>query len=165
MHTSVMSRSDDMTTMIGDLTVSSTTSVYNPPPVTRAPQGQPVTPSPQGHQITPAPHQGQQLTPTSQPAASSGSGGEMLSHVSVRSDQLAINGDKSMFTLSPGHFAAVSKYRGRVPIHVRDYIIDALSDQMYATKRGVAMKVYEWENLQSNMYAIDEAISVLLQEK
>ena len=70
-----------------------------------------------------------------------------------------------MFTLSPGQFAAVSKYRGRVLIHVRDYVIDALSGKMYATKRGVAMKVDEWENLKSNMYAIDAAISVLLQEK
>ena len=34
------------------------------------------------------------------------------------------------------------------------------------TQKGVvAMKVDEWENLKSNMYAIDAAISVLLQEK
>ena len=155
-HTSVLSRSDDMTTMIGDPTVSSTTPVYNPPPV---------TPSPQGQQMTPAPHQGQQTTPTSQAAASLGSGGDLLSRVSVTSDQVAINGDKCMFTLSPGRFAAVSKYRGRVLIHVRDYVIDALSGKMYATKRSVAMKVDEWENLKSNMYAIDAAISVILQEK
>ena len=70
-----------------------------------------------------------------------------------------------MFTLSPGHFEAVSKYRGRVLIHVRDYVIDAISGKMYATKRGVAMRLDEWENLKSNMYAIDAAISVLLQEK
>ena len=90
---------------------------------------------------------------------------DLLSHVSVRSDQVTINGDKCMFTLSPGHFAAMSKYRGRVLINVRDYIIDALSGKMYATKRGVATKVDEWENLKSNMYAIDAAISVILQEK
>ena len=89
----------------------------------------------------------------------------MLSRVSVTSDQVAITGDKCMFTLSPGRFAAVSKYRGRVLIHVRDYVIYALSGKMYATKRGVAMKVDEWENLMSNMYAIDAAISTLLQEK
>ena len=65
----------------------------------------------------------------------------MLSHVSVTSDQVAINGDKCMFTLSPGRFTAVSKYRGKVLIHVRDYVIDALSGKMYATKRGVAKKV------------------------
>ena len=139
--------------------------VYNPPPVTRAPQGQPVSPSSQGQQMTPAPLQGQQMSPTSQPAVSSGSGGDMLSRVSVRSEQVAIIGDKCMFTLSPGHFAAVPKYRGRVLIHGRDYIIDAQSGKMFATKRGVAMKVDEWENLKSKMYAIDEAISVLLQEK
>ena len=124
-----------MTTMIGDPTVSNTTPVYNPPPVTRAPQGQPVTPSPQGQQMIPAPHQGQQTTSTGQAPVSSGSGGDLLSRVSVRSDQVAINGDKCMFTLSPGHFAAVSKHRGRVLIHVRDYIIDALSGKIYATKR------------------------------
>ena len=111
------------------------------------------------------PHQGQQTTPTGQPAASSGSGGDLLSRVSVTSDQVAMNGHKCMFTLSPGRFAAVSKYRGRVLIHVRDYVIDALSGKMYATKRGVAMKVDEWENLKSNIYAIDAAISVLLHEK
>ena len=88
----------------------------------------------------------------------------MLGRVSVRSDQVVI-GDKCMFTLSPGRFAAVSKYRGRVLIHVRDYVIDALSGKMFATKRGVAMKVDVWENLKLNMYAIDTAISVLLQEK
>ena len=43
--------------------------------------------------------------------------------------------------------------------------VQALSRKMYATKRGVAMKVDEWENLKLNMYAIDAAISVLLQEK
>ena len=145
--------------------MSSTTQVYNPPPVTRAPQGQPVIPSPQGQQITLAPHQGQQMTSTGQVAASLGSGGDLLSRVNVTSDQVAINGDKCMFTLSPGRFAAVSKYRRRVLIHVRDYIIDALSGKMYATKRGVAMKVDEWENLKSNMYAIDASISVHLQEK
>ena len=32
-------------------------------------------------------------------------------------------------------------------------------------KGVVAMKVDEWENLKSNMYVIDAAISVLLQEK
>ena len=144
--------------------MSSTTPVYNPPPVTRAPQGQPVTPAPhQGQQMTP--HQGHPMTPSGQPAASSSGGGDLLSRVSVTSDQVAINGDKSMFTLSPGRFAAVSKYRGRVLIHVRDYVIDALSGKMYATKRGVAMKVDEWENLKSNMYAIDAAISMHLQEK
>ena len=89
----------------------------------------------------------------------------MLSCVSARSDQVAMNEDKCMFTLSPGRFAAVSKYRGRVLIHLRDYVIDALSGKMYATKRVVAIKVDEWENLKSNMYAIDAAISVLLQEK
>ena len=150
--------------MIGDPTVSSTTPVYNPPPVTRAPQGQPVTPAPhQGQPMTSAPHQGQQMTPTGQAGASSG--GDLLSHVSVTTDQVAINGDKCMFTLSPGRFAAMSKYRGRVLIHVRDYVIDALSGKMYATKRGVAMKVDEWENLKSNMYAIDAAISMHLREK
>ena len=86
----------------------------------------------------------------------------LLSRVSVRSDQVAINGDKCMFTLSPGHFAAVSKYRGGILINVRDYIIDALSGKMYATKRGVATKV---DGKISNMYAIDAAISVLLEEK
>ena len=59
-----------------------------------------------------------------------------------------------MFTLSPGHFAAVSKYRGRVLIDMRDYIIDALSGKMYATKRGVAMEVHEWENLKLNLYEV-----------
>ena len=143
---------------------STTPPVYNPPPVTRAPQGHPVTPAPhQGQQMTP--HQGQQTTPTGQAAASSSGGGDLLSRVSVTSDEVAINGDKCMFTLSPGRFAAVSKYRGRVLIHVRDYVIDALSGKMYATKRGVAMKVDEWENLKSNMYAIDAAISVHLREK
>ena len=156
-------------TMIGDPTVSSTTPlVYNPPPVTCAPQGHPVTPAPhQGQQMTP--HQGHQTTPTGQAGASSsslGSGGvDLLSRVSVTSDQVVINGDKCMLTLSPGRFAAVSTYRGRVLIHVRDYVIDALSGKMYATKRGVAMKVDEWENLKSNMYAIDAAISVHLREK
>ena len=48
---------------------------------------------------------------------------------------------------------------------MRDYVIDALSDKIYATNRGVAMKVDERENLKSNMYSIDAAISVLLQEK
>ena len=34
------------------------------------------------------------------------------------------------------------------------------------TQKGVvAMKIDEWENLKSNMYAIDAAISILLQEK
>ena len=98
-------------TMIGDPTVSSTTPpVYNPPPVTHAPQGHPVTPAPhQGQQMTP--HQGQQTTPTGQAAASSSGGGDLLSHVSVTSDQVAINGDKCMFTLSPGRFAAVSNQK------------------------------------------------------
>ena len=166
-HTSILeSRSNDIarmtSTMIGDPTVLSTIPVYNPPPVTRAPQGQPVIPAPhQGQPMTP--HQGQQMTPTGQAGASSG--GDMLSRVSVTSGQVAINWDKCMFTLSPGRFAAVSKYRGRVLIHVRDYVIDALSGKMYATKRGVAMKVDEWENLKLNMYAIDAAISVHLQEK
>ena len=32
-------------------------------------------------------------------------------------------------------------------------------------KRGIGMKVDEWKNLKSNMYAIDAAISNLLQEK
>ena len=105
------------------------------------------------------------MTPLSQPEASLGSGGDLLSCVSVRSDQVAINGDKCMFTLSPGRFAAMSKYRRRFLIHVRDYVIDALSGKMYATKRGVAMKVDEWENLKLNMYAIDAAISMHLQEK
>ena len=104
-----------MTTMIGDPTVSSTTPtavpVYNPTPVTRAPQGQQMSPAPQGQRMTPAPHQAQETTPTSQPAVSSGSGGDILGRESVRSDQLEI-GDKCRFTLSPGHFAAVSKYRG-----------------------------------------------------
>ena len=117
-----------MTTLIRDPTVSGTTlahvPVYNPPPATCDPRGQ-------------------QTTPTSQ-SAPSGSGENLLSHVSVRSDQVAV-GDKCMFTLSPGHFAAVYKYRGRVLIHVKDYSIDALSDKMFATKRGVAMKVDEWE--------------------
>ena len=92
-----------MTTMIGDPTVSSTTPVYTPPPVTRAPyQGPPVTPAPhQGQLMTPAPHQGQQTTPTGQAGASSGRG-DLLSRVSVTSDQVAINRDKCMFTLSPG---------------------------------------------------------------
>ena len=67
-----------MTSMIGDPTVSSTTPLYNPPPVTCDPQGQPVTPSPQGQPMTPAPHQGQETTPTGQPAASSGSGGDLF---------------------------------------------------------------------------------------
>ena len=101
MHTSVLSRSNDiatMTTMIGDLTVSSTTPVYNPPPVTHAPQGQPVTPSPQGQQVTPVPYHGQQTTSTSQAAVLLISRGDLLSCVSVRSDQVAINGDKCMFT-------------------------------------------------------------------
>ena len=79
-----------MTTMIGDPTVTSTTPadvpVYNPPPVTCAPQGHPLTPSPQGQQMTPGPLQGQQTTPTGQPAVSSGSGGDMLSRVTVRSE-------------------------------------------------------------------------------
>ena len=57
--------------MIGDPTVYSTTPVYNPPPVTLAPQGQPVIPSPQGQPMTPTPHQGQQMPPTDQPASSS----------------------------------------------------------------------------------------------
>ena len=74
-----------MTSMIGDPTVSSTTPVCNPPPVTRAPQGQTVTPSLQGQQMT--------------SAGSSGSGGDMLCHVSVRSDQVAI-GNNCMPTLS-----------------------------------------------------------------
>ena len=117
--------------MIGDLTVSSTTPVYNPPPVTRAPQGQPVTPSPQGQQMTPIPYHGQQMTSTGQAAVLSR--GDLLSRVSVRSDQVAINGNKCMFTLSPGHFAAMSKYRGKVLINVRDYIIDAVSGKMYDT--------------------------------
>ena len=116
--------------------MSSTTPVYNPPPVTRAPQGQPVTTSPQGQQMTPAPYHGPQTTSTGQAAVLSISGGDLLSRVSVRSDQVAINGDKCMFTLSPGHFTAMSKYRGRVLINVRDYIIDALSGKMYATKRS-----------------------------
>ena len=47
---------------------------------------------------------------------------------------------------------------------MRNYVIDALSGKMYATKRGVAMKVDEWENLKSNMYAIDADISVHLQK-
>ena len=89
---------------------------------------------------------------------------DILSHISVRSDQVAIV-DRRMFTLSPGRFAAVSKCRGRVLKHVRDYIIDALSVKMFATKRGGAMKVDEWANLKLNMYAIDAAISILLQEK
>ena len=59
----------------------------------------------------------------------------------------------------------MSKYRESFLIHVRDYVIDALSGKRFVTKRGVALKVYEWENLKSNMYAIDAAISVLLQEK
>ena len=116
--------------------MSSTTPVYNPPPVTRAPQGQPVTPSPQGQQMMPVPYHGQQTTSTGQAAVLSISRGDLLSRVSVRSDQVAINGDKCMFTLSPGHFAAMSKYRGKVLTNVRDYIIDALSDKMYDTKRG-----------------------------
>ena len=124
-----------------------------------------MTPSPQGQQMTPAPHQGQQMTSTSQAVVPTGSGGDLLSRVSVRSDQVAINGDKCMFTLSPVCFAAVSKYSGRVLIHVRDYVINALSGKIYATKRDVAMKVDQWENLKLNMYAIDAAISVLLQEK
>ena len=70
-----------------------------------------------------------------------------------------------MFTLSPGRFAAVSKYRGRILIHVRDYVINALSGKIYPTKRDVAMKVEKWENLKLNMDAIDAAIRVLLQEK
>ena len=97
-----------MTTMIGDPTVSSTTPVYNSPPVTRAPQDQQMTPSSQGQQMTPAPHQAQHPTATSQPTVSSGSGGDLLGRVSVRPDQVAI-GDKCMLTLSPGCFAAVSK--------------------------------------------------------
>ena len=164
-HTCILSRSDDiatMTTMIGDPAVLSTTPVYNPPPVTRAPQGQLMTPSPQGQQMTPAPHQGQQMTSTGQAAVSLPSGEDLLSR--VRSDQVAINGDKCMFALSLGHFAAMSKHRGRVLIHVRDYVIDALSGKMYATKRGVAMKVDESENLKS-IDAIDAAITILLQEK
>ena len=86
-----------MTTLVGDPTVSSTTPaavpVYNPPPMTRVPQGQLMTPSPQG-QMTPAPHQGQQ-TSTVQAAISSGSGGDLLSRVSVRSDQV-VTGDKCL---------------------------------------------------------------------
>ena len=70
--------------------------------------------------MTPAP-QGQQMTPTSKPA-SSGSGGDIMSCLSVTSDQVVI-GNKCMFTLSHGHFSAVSMYSGRVLIHVRDYII------------------------------------------
>ena len=40
-----------------------------------------------------------------------------------------------------------------------------LSGKIYATKRGIAMKVDEWEYLKSNMYAIGAAISVFLQKK
>ena len=82
--------------------MSSTTPVYNPPAVPRAFQGQPVTPSPQGQQMTPAPLLGQQMTSTSQAAVVSGSGGDLLTSLSVRSDQVAIIGDKCMFILSPG---------------------------------------------------------------
>ena len=81
-----------MTTMIGGPTVSSTTPVYNPSPVTRDPQGHPVTHSPQGQPWTSAPHQGQQMTSTGQAAVSSGSGGDLLSRIIVRSDQVAIMG-------------------------------------------------------------------------
>ena len=56
-----------------------------------------------------------------------------------------------MHALNPGRHAAVTKYRGKVLIHVGNYIIDALF-----------MKVDEWENL--NLYAIDTAKIVLLQE-
>ena len=41
-----------------------------------------------------------------------------------------------MHALNPGRYAAVTKYRGKVLIHVRNYVIDALF-----------MKVDEWENL------------------
>ena len=54
------------------------------------------------------------------------------------------------------------KCKAKVLIHVKDYLTNALSGKMFATKRGVAMKVYAWENLKLNMYAIDAAISVLL---
>ena len=46
-----------------------------------------------------------------------------------------------------------------------NYVIDALFGKIYATKRSVAMKVDEWENLKLNMYAIDAAINIFLQEK
>ena len=43
--------------------------------------------------------------------------------------------------------------------------MNALSGKVYATKRGVAIKVDEWENLKLNMCALAAAISILLQEK
>ena len=144
--------------MIGDSTVTSTTgNMYD-----RHSQHSGSSATPPSNVYNPQVHLVSAAAPVMPPTPPSEPNAIMNNVSHGKTDH---SGDKYVYALSPGRYAAVSLYRGKVLIHVRDYVIDIISGKMYATKRGIAMKVNKWEKLKENMYQIDAAVTAILQQQ
>lgn len=68
---------------------------------------------------------------------------------------------RNMVQIGHNRYAVVSVYRGTLLVHVREYMTDANTGRQFATKKGIGLKVNEWQALKRSIAQIDAAISAV----
>ena len=70
-----------------------------------------------------------------------------------------------MVGIGGGRYVVVSQYRGVTLIHIREYVTDAVSGKQYATKKGIGLKVNQWEVVKKVIRQVDQAVSLYEKKK
>lgn len=74
-----------------------------------------------------------------------------------RTDDDPLN-EESKITIGRNRFVDVSKYKGKMLVNIREYYTDE-TGEWKPGRKGIALKLEEWEELWNNKERVDEMIA------